>query len=133
MIRRPPRSTLTYTLFPYTTLFRSSRHLLDALLHPRLARLPGGAAEAVEFDPLALGAEARQHLDVLHRHVELVAAVVDHLEEIVRRAGSLTGLQPLVAAEHMVHVDHEVLLVQDRKRPSLNSSHYTPLHFTYSS
>src|SRR3546814_15299174 len=26
MIRRPPRSTRTYTLFPYTTLFRS--HLL---------------------------------------------------------------------------------------------------------
>src|SRR3546814_19885832 len=27
MIRRPPRSTRTYTLFPYTTLFRSSRLL----------------------------------------------------------------------------------------------------------
>src|SRR3546814_8033171 len=27
MIRRPPRATLTYTLFPYTTLFRSAaRH-----------------------------------------------------------------------------------------------------------
>src|SRR3546814_19179339 len=25
MIRRPPRSTRTYTLFPYTTLFRSAR------------------------------------------------------------------------------------------------------------
>src|SRR3546814_1817007 len=25
MIRRPPRSTLTYTPFPYTTLFRSAR------------------------------------------------------------------------------------------------------------
>src|SRR3546814_18153167 len=25
MIRRPPRSTRTYTLFPYTTLFRSGR------------------------------------------------------------------------------------------------------------
>src|SRR3546814_8401271 len=24
MVRRPPRSTRTYTLFPYTTLFRSS-------------------------------------------------------------------------------------------------------------
>src|SRR3546814_19997766 len=24
MLRRPPRSTRTYTLFPYTTLFRSS-------------------------------------------------------------------------------------------------------------
>src|SRR3546814_12524984 len=28
MIRRPPRSTRTDTLFPYTTLFRSSRRLL---------------------------------------------------------------------------------------------------------
>src|SRR3546814_6146967 len=27
MIRRPPRSTLTDTLFPYTTLFRSNRSL----------------------------------------------------------------------------------------------------------
>src|SRR3546814_9273445 len=28
MIRRPPRSTRTDTLFPYTTLFRSSLHWL---------------------------------------------------------------------------------------------------------
>src|SRR3546814_1637969 len=27
MIRRPPRSTRTYTLFPYTTLFRSGARL----------------------------------------------------------------------------------------------------------
>src|SRR3546814_6608994 len=27
MIRRPPISTRTYTLFPYTTLFRSARNL----------------------------------------------------------------------------------------------------------
>src|SRR3546814_18329917 len=27
MIRRPPRSTRTYTLFPYTTLFRSARYV----------------------------------------------------------------------------------------------------------
>src|SRR3546814_997687 len=41
MIRRPPRSTRTDTLFPYTTLFRSlQRH--DALVALRLA--PGGAA-----------------------------------------------------------------------------------------
>src|SRR3546814_15261581 len=31
MIRRPPRSTLTDTLFPYTTLFRSS--LDDLVIH----------------------------------------------------------------------------------------------------
>src|SRR3546814_19508133 len=30
MLRRPPRSTRTDTLFPYTTLFRSVLHLLAA-------------------------------------------------------------------------------------------------------
>src|SRR3546814_3297301 len=30
MIRRPPRSTRTYTLFPFTTLFRSGRRLVRA-------------------------------------------------------------------------------------------------------
>src|SRR3546814_14552429 len=30
MIRRPPRSTRTDTLFPYTTLFRSRRNLDEA-------------------------------------------------------------------------------------------------------
>src|SRR5881394_474547 len=30
MIRRPPRSTLDGTLFPYTTLFRSAKHLAAA-------------------------------------------------------------------------------------------------------
>src|SRR3546814_7658669 len=37
MIRRPPRSTRTDTLFPYTTLFRSS----DDRLRPVDARLGG--------------------------------------------------------------------------------------------
>src|SRR3546814_17410272 len=33
MIRRPPRSTRTYTLFPYTTLFRSGHvHDGDAMM-----------------------------------------------------------------------------------------------------
>src|SRR3546814_5421466 len=35
MIRRPPRSTRTDTLFPYTTLFRSAFHVgLDASSRP---------------------------------------------------------------------------------------------------
>src|SRR3546814_5043575 len=33
MIRRPPRSTRTDTLFPYTTLFRSQEAVLQALLN----------------------------------------------------------------------------------------------------
>src|SRR3546814_9086709 len=37
MIRRPPRSTRTDTLFPYTTLFRSARHSVN--LDQRIVRL----------------------------------------------------------------------------------------------
>src|SRR3546814_9011061 len=38
MIRRPPRSTRTDTLFPYTTLFRSQRRAARADLRERLLR-----------------------------------------------------------------------------------------------
>src|SRR3546814_9291115 len=47
MLRRPPRSTRTDTLFPYTTLFRSParrRHLGDQ--PPRLVRRRPGLARA---------------------------------------------------------------------------------------
>src|SRR3546814_15834300 len=37
MIRRPPRSTRTDTLFPYTTLFRSRFVLIDEVCRFRLA------------------------------------------------------------------------------------------------
>src|SRR3546814_5274981 len=40
MIRRPPRSTRTATLFPYTTLFRSRRRALHGANDPRCARRP---------------------------------------------------------------------------------------------
>src|SRR3546814_4936396 len=34
MIRRPPRSTRTDTLFPYTTLFRSMRPIFGIIVNP---------------------------------------------------------------------------------------------------
>src|SRR3546814_20439585 len=39
MIRRPPISTRTYTLFPYTTLFRSEDHVVSAADEPEIAFL----------------------------------------------------------------------------------------------
>src|SRR3546814_9288834 len=45
MIRRPPRSTRTDTLFPYTTLFRSPRLSLETEApHTRYLRKPGEPA-----------------------------------------------------------------------------------------
>src|SRR3546814_2981682 len=42
MIRRPPRSTRTATLFPYTTLFRSLPHQLRARRDQSAQVLPVG-------------------------------------------------------------------------------------------
>src|SRR3546814_9153699 len=46
MIRRPPRSTRTDTLFPYTTLFRSGM----ALSSPRGANPKSGSTEILLYD-----------------------------------------------------------------------------------
>src|SRR3546814_4536878 len=50
MIRRPPRSTRTYTLFPYTTLFRSPfRHLVVYKKIGRLVAEDQNDRECAEF------------------------------------------------------------------------------------
>src|SRR3546814_3399547 len=61
MIRRPPISTRTDTLFPYTTLFRSQRHRqrLGSEVHPD--RQPGHAALAAR----AGAQEDQDHLGLL--------------------------------------------------------------------
>src|SRR3546814_11795161 len=46
MILRPPRSTRTDTLFPYTTLFRSAGLGGAAVLRPRRWRLPAALRRA---------------------------------------------------------------------------------------
>src|SRR3546814_16464344 len=55
MIRRPPRSTLTYTLFPYTTLFRSGadgpRHCAPRSVAARVAGAAGMTVHTVLQPP----------------------------------------------------------------------------------
>src|SRR3546814_13608569 len=83
MIRRPPRSTRTDTLFPYTTLFRSvQRH--------RVARV-GVAVDRVQADHLAREMEA-QHV--------LAAVAVDDVG--LDRAGADRGARP----ERVPYADH---------------------------
>ena len=85
-----------------------ARHLADAVLQPRLARLPADAAELVELDVGVLRAVARQQLDVLDRQVELGAFRVVQLEAIVRRAGRLDGLQADETPDAVIDVHHEI-------------------------
>jgi hypothetical protein len=84
------------------------RDLADALLEPGLAPLPGLAAELVERDALGLAAVAREDVDVLDRDIELVAAGVGQHHAVVRALAYGDRLQPLVAADTVVHVDDEI-------------------------
>src|SRR3546814_11982987 len=55
MIRRPPRSTRTDTLFPYTTLFRSARHRHQlAILAVHVPRRPRLGEERQAHEPVVV-------------------------------------------------------------------------------
>src|SRR3546814_12383692 len=97
MIRRPPRPTRTDTLFPYTTLCRSSR-----FAGPSLSRKGRG-----EFDRLP----CRQGADAL-----------DHGEEAVGAVGA-ERLREAEPGDGALDVDRQDLLRRDRKSTRLNSSH----------
>src|SRR3546814_2961625 len=74
MIRRPPRSTRTDTLFPYTTLFRSQQIEIAALRGP----LVPGAAEPVQAsgDGLRWNAErSEEHTSELQSLMRISYAV----------------------------------------------------------
>src|SRR3546814_13042214 len=91
MIRRPPRSTRTDTLFPYTTLFRSGDTLEAAdLLAELLAR--GGVGEPVVEG--AAGAADRHGGD---REACRIEQVVGALDAAGSPAQHLLGRQPVNA------------------------------------
>src|SRR3546814_3574875 len=73
MIRRPPRSTRTDTLFPYTTLFRSEKLLLDLLGARRAGRLRHvAAAQDEDADAFIFCAEGLGRLADLKRRQRLL-------------------------------------------------------------
>src|SRR3546814_5771987 len=87
MIRRPPRSTRTDTLFPYTTLFRS--HL--------------GRREAPAHEAALAGVLGVAHRDDRHRHLNLGAhAVSRRIGVLVRSEEHTSELQSLMRISYAV-------------------------------
>src|SRR3546814_19034525 len=77
MIRRPPRSTRTDTLFPYTTLFRSVAEVLDLAVRVGEVLLASGTAamdtaEQVQFIAATYGL-AQCDVDVTYNSIVLSA------------------------------------------------------------
>src|SRR3546814_2194511 len=90
MLRLPPRSTRTDTLFPYTTLFRSPAGGNDILLHR-----PHGIGDVAdhldirEIDGIDLGGFVR-HMDhgrpaALHEEGRFLDHVMAEVDDTVRR------------------------------------------------
>src|SRR3546814_13779451 len=110
MIGLPPRSTLTDTLFPYTTLFRSypRRRRVDGML--RGARLNAEWMDA----PTAADVRARDQ----ERLMEKLLTPVEHEAEDIELAQRLMAERtPEDIAASLVQAH------RDRKSTRLNSSH----------
>src|SRR3546814_2862820 len=119
MLRRPPRSTRTDTLFPYTTLFRACGHAAHAGgghgLAEHLVLDVAGGEDAGDRGRRAVG----RGLDVAFVvHVEMAA---EHLGRRVVADGDEHAVGGNLARLARLDVlDAE----SDRKSTQLNSSHY---------
>src|SRR3546814_14091978 len=94
MIRRPPRSTRTDTLFPYTTLFRSA--LIDGYIASY--REKAGRIEACRAARTAAGASIDPGRWLVSGFgVAIYRAAADYLTG--NREALLSGLEPVREAE----------------------------------
>src|SRR3546814_6528115 len=99
MVRRPPRSTRTDTLFPYTTLFRSMQVELAGLA----LELAGWGSDALRFvDPPPSGALGAAR-DLLQRLGALDARSEEHtseLQSLMRNSYAVFCLKTKIATSH---------------------------------
>src|SRR3546814_4894145 len=94
MIRRPPRSTRTDTLFPYTTLFRSCLASTSMGLHHKLCHTLGGALNLPH---------AETHTIVLPHAIAYNAPNVRDAVEAIKRSEEHTSeLQSLMRISYAV-------------------------------
>src|SRR3546814_12083456 len=115
MIRRPPRSTRTDTLFPYTTLFRSpgqartERPGVVALRQLGLQRVHG-LGDAAELVAPGAGRHDRADGTVEHDEAAAVAAAGrarGHAHDLVPRVRDAEHPLPLAGHHHTLSQGHQ--------------------------
>src|SRR3546814_3604816 len=107
MIRRPPRSTLTDTLFPYTTLFRSGKF-----------SAPNGGHADREEDRLSRGRQETALLQVMPPSVDLLSGYLvapGHLRQ--RRAIDADGRSEEHTSElqSLMRISYAVFCLKKKK------------------
>src|SRR3546814_6535524 len=125
MIRRPPRSTRTDTLFPYTTLFRSNRSqwpgaVIGAIgtdvIHLRLRRCLSGSAH---FQGIIM----TDRIDYQKQYPELFKKFLDFNMIFGHCAIEATISDLVDIRASQLNGGAFCLEMQDRKTKRLNSSH----------
>src|SRR3546814_12112730 len=101
MIRRPPRSTRTYILFPYTPLFRSLLRTLRAVLRTALLTV---------LDALGIK-DTAQHV-ITHAGKVAHTSATDQHNTVFLKVMAFAG-----------NIADDFALIGDRKSTRLNSSH----------
>src|SRR3546814_2714514 len=83
MIRRPPRSTRTDTLFPYTTLFRSkgyrSAPRVAGFCIARISRMPCGLLQASPWSRPPRRRQSTDHLSITWKEAKMSDANDEHV------------------------------------------------------
>src|SRR3546814_18543450 len=122
MILRPPRSTRTDTLFPYTTLFRSLLQRIVGQNYLGLARRDGGRGDEGRKDDHAEAGTGgfAQELAIVGSQPRRAAHIFP----------APADLEPPLIASARIGIEEEVVVAQvtwmlrpDRKSTRLNSSH----------
>ena len=70
--------------------------------------MPAFATEPVQRDEFIVAAIAREDVDVLDRDIELVATSIFQCNAIVRALADRNRLQPDVAPDPVIHMDHQI-------------------------
>src|SRR3546814_1465875 len=113
MIRRPPRSTRTDTLFPYTTLFRSVAVIIvsDVAELPRLSGMDVSADDAV-------------HALYMCRARDRLFVVRDELDRVLHLVLGVLRQRPVGQVKTASDIVHDHIQLQEIGRATrLNSSH----------
>src|SRR3546814_2386746 len=118
MFRRPPRSTRTDTLFPYTTLFRSGLRRFLRGFGSRVVRRGGGV---IRPDRFVFGRHA--NLQKCEGHPKVARGVRSIRVGIVGFSVALARGVLLGGEGFVLHPPEVAEVGRDRKSTRLNSSH----------
>src|SRR3546814_2309327 len=123
MIRRPPRSTRTDTLFPYTTLFRSTVRKADPTFEAAIASFRIAAVLVLDLGLLLAAKSERAVLDQ-HLHILLIqAGKFGRYTDFLVRLAELRSEEHTSELQSLMRLSYAVFCLKKKKT---HHPYYTP-------